>query len=108
MAWTYLILAGVFELGWPIGIKFAWKDGQFYLIPAILALLSMWASGGFLYLAQRDIPVGTAYAVWTGIGAVGTFVLGVIILGEVANLMRVVSVMFIIFGVIGLKLATSS
>ena len=63
MAWTWLFIAGVMEWGWPMGLKFAWRDGQFFLLPALLACVSILASGFFLFLAQRTIPVGTAYAV---------------------------------------------
>ncbi|MGB1580597.1 MAG: DMT family transporter [Nevskiales bacterium] len=103
MAWWYLLIAGVFEWGWPLGLKFAWRDGQFYWWPATIALVSMTASGYFLFLAQREIPVGTAYAVWTGIGAVGTFLLGIYMLGEVASLSRFFFVGLIIIGIAGLK-----
>lgn len=107
IAWLYLIVAGVFEWGWPIGLKYAWRDGQFSFWPALGAAVSMAFSGFFLFLAQRTIPVGTAYAVWTGIGAVGTFVLGILILGEPATALRFLFVGFILVGIIGLKLASS-
>lgn len=103
MAWTWLFIAGVMEWGWPMGLKFAWRDGQFFLLPALLACVSILASGFFLFLAQRTIPVGTAYAVWTGIGAVGTFFLGILILGEPARMMRFASVGLIVLGIVGLK-----
>ena len=106
MAWVYLVIAGIMEWGWPMGLKFAWKDNVFYLWPAIGAIVSILASGYFLLLAQRTIPVGTAYAVWTGIGAVGTFVLGILLLGEPAKALRFVSVALIIVGILGLKLAS--
>lgn len=103
MAWAYLILAGMLEWGWPMGLKFAWRDGQFYLWPALFAVITMAGSGYFLFLAQREIPVGTAYAVWTGIGAVGTFLLGIVLLGEAASLARFFFVGLIIIGIAGLK-----
>ncbi|MDX1496838.1 MAG: multidrug efflux SMR transporter [Salinisphaeraceae bacterium] len=103
MAWWYLLIAGVFEWGWPLGLKFAWRDGQFFWWPAMIALVSMSASGYFLFLAQREIPVGTAYAVWTGIGAVGTFLLGIWLLGEVASVSRFFFLGLIIIGIAGLK-----
>lgn len=103
MAWAYLILAGMLEWGWPMGLKFAWRDGQFYLWPALFAVITMAGSGYFLFLAQREIPVGTAYAVWTGIGAVGTFFLGIVLLGEAASLARFFFVGLIIIGIAGLK-----
>lgn len=103
MAWWYLIIAGMLEWGWPMGLKFAWREGAFYLWPALFAVATMAGSGYFLFLAQRDIPVGTAYAVWTGIGAVGTFLLGILLLGEAANLARFFFVGLIIVGIAGLK-----
>ena len=92
MAWTYLIIAGVFEWGWPIGLKFAWTENGIKYLPLTIAVVSMAVSGALLLLAQREIPVGTAYAVWTGIGAVGTFLLGIWFLGESANLARFIVV----------------
>ena len=103
MAWWYLLVAGMLEWGWPMGLKFAWRDGSFYWLPAIFAIITMAASGYLLFLAQREIPVGTAYAVWTGIGAVGTFVLGILLLGEIASLARFFFVGLIIIGIVGLK-----
>ena len=103
MAWVYLFIAGVMEWGWPIGLKFAWTDNGIRFCPGLLAIISMLASGAFLLLAQREIPVGTAYAVWTGIGAVGTFILGIIFLGEPAQIARFVCVGLIVVGIVGLK-----
>ena len=104
MAWVYLIIAGIFEWGWPIGLKFAWTEQGLKWMPALVAVISMTFSGFFLLIAQRTIPVGTAYAVWTGIGAVGTFALGIIFLNEAANIARFACVGLIITGIIGLKL----
>jgi len=104
MAWVYLIVAGVFEWGWPIGLKFAWTDAGVRWMPAGGAVLCMGLSGVLLLIAQRTIPVGTAYAVWTGIGAVGTFGLGITFLGEAASIARFVSVGLIVVGIVGLKL----
>jgi quaternary ammonium compound-resistance protein SugE len=104
MAWVYLVIAGVMEWGWPIGLKFAWTQNGFKFWPAALAVVSILGSGAFLLLAQREIPVGTAYAVWTGIGAVGTFILGIIVLGEPAQVSRFVCVGLIVTGIVGLKL----
>ena len=106
MAWIFLIIAGIFEWGWPIGLKFAWTDAGVKPLPLIFAVVTMAVSGGLLMLAQREIPMGTAYAVWTGIGAVGTFLLGIWLLGESANAARFVFVGFIVVGIIGLKLAS--
>ncbi len=108
MAWVYLVAAGVFEWGWPIGLKFAWTDAGVRPWPLAVAIVSMAARGALLLLAQRATPVGTAYAVWTGIGAVGTFFLGIWFLGEAANAARFVFVGFIVVGIVGLKFAAAS
>jgi len=104
MAWTYLIAAGLFEIGWPVGLKMAQAPGK-TIIGIILAAACMIISGYLLFLAQRNIPMGTAYAVWTGIGAAGTFVLGIFLYGDPAGAMRIFSVLLIISGVVLLKLA---
>jgi len=106
MAWIYLLAAGVAEWGWPIGLKLGWTDQGPRYGWLVLAIVSMAISGALLLLAQREIPVGTAYAVWTGIGAVGTFFLGILLLGEPSNLLRYVFVGFIVVGIIGLKFAS--
>jgi quaternary ammonium compound-resistance protein SugE len=102
------MLAGVLEWGWPIGLKLAWRNGQFYFWPALAAGVCMLFSGVFLFLAQRSIPMGTAYAVWTGIGAVGTFFLGIWFLHEPSQVTRYVCVLLIIAGIMGLKLSGGS
>jgi quaternary ammonium compound-resistance protein SugE len=104
MAWLYLIAAGLFEIGWPVGLKLSQTPGRL-LLGVVIAIACMTASGGFLWLAQRTIPIGTAYAVWTGIGAVGTFAVGIAFYGDSAGVMRLVSVGLIVAGIIGLKLA---
>ncbi len=104
LAWTYLIAAGLFEIGWPVGLKMAQSPGK-TIAGVILAAVCMIISGYLLYLAQRHIPMGTAYAVWTGIGAAGTFVLGIFLYGDPAGALRIFSVLLIIFGVVLLKLA---
>ena len=106
MAWIYLLIAGVMEWGWPMGLKLAINDNGVRYGPIALAVISIIASGFFLFLAQRDLPVGTAYAVWTGIGAVGTFILGILLLGEPALPLRFVFLGFIIVGIAGLKLVS--
>jgi quaternary ammonium compound-resistance protein SugE len=106
VSWFYLIIAGVMEWGWPIGLKYAWTEQGFRFWPAAGAGLSMALSGLFLFLAQRNLPIGTAYAVWTGIGAVGTFVLGILVLGDPVQTMRFVCVGLIVLGIIGLKLTS--
>lgn len=104
MSWLYLVLAGLLEIGWPVGLKMAQEPATRW--PGIAAALGfMAASGYFLWLAQRDIPMGTAYAVWTGIGAAGTFLVGVICFGDAASVMRYFGVLLIVAGVVTLKLA---
>jgi quaternary ammonium compound-resistance protein SugE len=103
-AWIYLLLAGCLEIGWPLGLKLAQTPGKAALgIP--FAVLCMGASGLFLFLAQKQIPMGTAYAVWTGIGAAGTFIVGILLHGDPAGMQRILAVLLIISGVVLLKLA---
>jgi quaternary ammonium compound-resistance protein SugE len=106
MAWLYLVIAGVLEWGWPMGLKFAWRDGTVFFWPTTIAIVSILGSGFFLLLAQRTIPIGTAYAVWTGIGAVGTFLLGIWFLHEPATTMRFLCVGLIVAGIVGLKIVS--
>jgi quaternary ammonium compound-resistance protein SugE len=106
MAWVYLVLAGIMEWGWPVGLKLAWTDNGFRLWPGILSGACLAGSGLFLLLAQQTIPIGTAYAVWTGIGAAGTFVLGILLFGEPADVLRFLCVGLIVAGILGLKLAS--
>lgn len=100
--WVYLFLAGVCEIGWPVGLKLAIHNRWW----AIFAIATMAASGLLLFLAQKAIPMGTAYAVWTGIGAVGAFVVGILWFDDPATAARMVAVGFIVIGIVGLKLAT--
>ncbi|RBP16447.1 quaternary ammonium compound-resistance protein SugE [Roseiarcus fermentans] len=104
MSWIYLTCAGLLEIGWPVGLKMAQMEGQ-RLIGVILALAFMLGSGFLLWLAQREIPIGTSYAVWTGIGAAGTFLYGILIYGDPASLGRFFGVGLILAGVVTLKLA---
>ncbi len=104
MNWTILVLAGLFEIGWAIGLKYT--EGFTRLWPTIGTLASMIISLGLLGVAMKTLPVGTAYAVWVGVGAVGTAILGMVLLDEPANAGRMVSLGLIIAGIIGLKLAT--
>ena len=106
MSWLVLILAGLFEIGWAIGLKYT--DGFTRLWPTVGTLGAMVISVGLLGVAMKDLPVGTAYAVWTGVGAVGTVLLGIFVLGESASLGRLISVGLIIAGIIGLKVVSSS
>ncbi|MEG0796772.1 MAG: multidrug efflux SMR transporter [Odoribacter sp.] len=105
MAWIYLLLAGVFEMGWPLGFKLADTMPKYHYLFIILSVISMGISGYLLFMAQRHIPIGTAYAVWTGIGAVGTLLIGILFFHDSASLWRLVSATFIVMGIIGLKLA---
>jgi quaternary ammonium compound-resistance protein SugE len=104
MAWIILVTAGLLEVGWAIGLKYT--QGFTRLWPTVGTVLAMILSMWLLGVAAKSLPVGTAYTVWVGIGAVGTVVLGIVLLGESANVARLVSVALIIVGVVGLKLAT--
>ena len=106
MAWVYLIIAGVFEWGWPVGLKLGLADAGLRWGWIAFAAVCMALSGGFLLVAQKTIPIGTAYAVWTGIGAVGTFLIGIAFFGDAANLARFFFVGMIVVGIIGLKVAS--
>ncbi len=103
MSWLVLIIAGLFETGWAIGLKYTEGFTRFW--PSVATLLAMLISVVMLGMAMKQLPVGSAYAVWVGIGAVGTVILGIILLGDSASLPRLISVGFIILGIIGLKLA---
>lgn len=105
MAWLYLVVAGLFEIGWPLGLKKGWGPDGLQPGWLVFAVAAMTASGALLMTAQRTIPMGTAYAVWTGIGAVGAFVVGVMLFGDSASAMRIVSIGLIVAGIVGLKLA---
>jgi len=102
MAWIYLFAAGLLECGWAIGLKYT--DGFARPVPSILTAAAMIASFVLLSKAMQTIPVGTAYAVWTGIGAVGVAILGVVLFSEAFNLYRVGSILLIIMGIAGLKI----
>jgi len=104
MEWTLLFLAGLFEIGWAIGLKYS--DGFSRLIPSTLTIIAMVISIVLLGLALRTLPVGTAYAIWTGIGAVGTATLGIILFGDPTNAARLASIGLIVAGIIGLKLVS--
>ncbi len=106
MAWIYLVVAGLFECGWAIGLKYT--DGFTKLLPSILTVSSMGISFWLLSMAMKTIPVGTAYAVWTGIGAVGVAILGMILLGESRDVPRIICLLLIVSGIVGLKLVSSS
>lgn len=105
MNWFILLIAGLLEIAWAIGLKYT--DGFTKLWPTVWTLLAMGASVFLLGLAMRGLPVGTAYAVWVGIGAVGTVIMGIILFGESTDALKLISMALIIAGIIGLKLAHS-
>ncbi|MEN4904357.1 quaternary ammonium compound efflux SMR transporter SugE [Luteimonas sp. TWI1416] len=103
MSWIILVLAGLFEIAWAIGLKYT--HGFTRLWPSVGTLAAMAISVGLLGIAMRTLPVGTAYAVWVGIGAVGTVILGIVLMGDAASPGRLISLALIVAGIIGLKLA---
>lgn len=104
MAWIYLVIAGLFEVGWAIGLKYS--DGFSRLLPSVLTAVAMVLSVIFLGLALKTLPVGTGYAVWTGIGTVGTVILGMILFGDPATAARIGCIVLIVAGIAGLKFLT--
>jgi quaternary ammonium compound-resistance protein SugE len=104
MNWAILVVAGIFEVGWAIGLKYT--EGFTRLWPSVWTVLAMIISLGLLGIAMKTLPVGTAYSVWVGVGAVGTVVLGIVLLGESASLARMISLALIVAGIVGLKLST--
>ena len=104
MAWVILVIAGLFEVGWAIGLKYT--EGFTRLWPSVWTVLAMVISLWLLGIAMKSLPVGTAYSVWVGVGAVGTVALGIVLLGEPANAGRLISIGLIVAGIAGLKLAT--
>ena len=103
-AWFLLFVAGLFEIGWAVGLKYT--DGFTRLWPSVLTLASMAASVGLLGLALKSLPMGTAYAVWTGIGTVGTAILGIALMGDPAGAWRLACIGLIVAGIVGLKLVS--
>lgn len=101
MAWTYLFFAGLLEIGWALGLKHT--HGFTRLLPTVATIATMIASLGLLGLALRTLPVGTAYAVWTGVGTVGTAIFGILLYGESADAMRLACIALIVAGIAGLK-----
>lgn len=104
MSWFYLLLAGLLEVAWAVGLKYS--AGFTKLLPSALTVTAMVASVGMLGIALRQLPLGTAYAVWTGIGTVGTALCGMVLLGEPAGALRLLSIALIVAGIAGLKLLT--
>lgn len=105
MSWTILVIAGLFECAWAIGLKYT--DGFSRFWPSAFTVTAMVISVVLLGIAMRNLPVGTAYAVWTGIGAVGTVILGIVLFSEPANAARLVCVGLIVAGILGLKLTSA-
>ena len=103
MSWIILFFAGLFEVGWAVGLKYT--DGFTRPLPTVMTLAAMAVSLGLLGLAVKDLPLGTAYAIWTGVGAVGTVIAGIILFGESMALIRLASVALIVTGLVGLKVS---
>lgn len=106
MAWFLLVVAGLFEIGWAIGLKYSEGFTRFW--PSVWTISSMIISMGLLGFAMKSLPVGTAYGVWVGVGAVGTAILGIVLFDESADIKRLVSIGLVLAGIVGLKLASSS
>ena len=104
MAWFLLVIAGLLEVGWAIGLKYT--VGFTRVVPSVLTITAMVGSMGLLGLAVRTLPLGTAYAVWTGIGTVGSVILGIVLFGEPATVVRIVCILLIVAGIVGLKLVS--
>ncbi|MCP1651586.1 quaternary ammonium compound efflux SMR transporter SugE [Pseudomonas sp. GD04087] len=103
MSWIILFVAGLFEVGWAVGLKYT--EGFTRPIPTILTILAIITSMGLLGLAMRNLPLGTAYAIWTGVGAVGTVIVGIVLFGESMAPVRLLSVALILCGLVGLKMS---
>ncbi|HCG0964087.1 TPA: quaternary ammonium compound efflux SMR transporter SugE [Pseudomonas aeruginosa] len=103
MSWIILFFAGLFEVGWAVGLKYT--EGFSKPLPTVLTALAMLVSLGLLGLAMKHLPLGTAYAVWTGVGAVGTVIAGIVLFGESMALLRLASVALIVCGLVDLKLS---
>ena len=106
MTWVILFVAGLLEIGWAVGLKYA--DGFTRLWPSVATMVSLIGSMGLLAVALRTLPLGTAYAVWTGIGTVGTAVLGIVLFREPATAMRLTCIALIVAGIVGLRLSSTS
>ena len=104
MSWIYLVIAGIFEIGWPVGLKLA-QEFDRRIVGIGIAVVCMALSGLFLWLAQKEIAIGTSYAIWTGIGAAGTFLVGIWVFGDTGSLGRYLGVFLIIAGVITLRIS---
>jgi quaternary ammonium compound-resistance protein SugE len=104
MAWIYLLIAGLFEIGWAVGLKYT--EGFTRLWPSVWTVVALVVSMALLALAVKELPIGTAYAVWTGVGAVGTALLGIVLFGEPRDLPRLLCIALIVAGILGLKLVS--
>ncbi len=104
MSYLYLIIAGIFEVGWPLGFKLASIYEKYSILYIFVSIISMALSGVFLYIAQKSIPIGTAYIIWTGVGSVGTLLIGIIFFGDSVSFFRLFFLSLIIIGIIGIKL----
>jgi quaternary ammonium compound-resistance protein SugE len=102
MAWTYLVIAGLMEIAWATGLKYS--EGFTKPLASVVTAILMIASFYFLSLALKTLPIGTAYAIWTGIGAVGTAIIGIILFGESREALRIICMLLIVAGIVGLKL----
>ncbi|MCG3671484.1 quaternary ammonium compound efflux SMR transporter SugE [Aliarcobacter butzleri] len=105
MSWGILVLAGIFEIFWAVGLKYT--DGFTKLIPSLFTIIAMLISFWLLSLSLKTLPLGTAYAVWVGIGTIGTVIAGIMLFGDSINIIRIISIAFIILGIIGLKITTA-
>lgn len=106
MPWLYLLIAGLLEVAWATGLKYS--EGFTRLWPSVFTVVTALGSFWLLALAMRQLPLGTAYAIWTGIGAVGAFVLGIVVMGEAVSAARVLSALLIVAGLVGLKLSSAA
>ena len=106
MHWILLIIAAIFEIGWPLGFKLSETHREQFWLWISFAVISMTLSGLFLYLAQRTIPVSTAYIIWTGLGAIGTLLIGMLFFGDSASLLRMFFALLTLVGIAGLELTT--
>ena len=107
LAWTYLLIAGILEIGWPLGFKLS-QTTSHRMAFILMAIVCMSLSGLFLWLAHRTIPIGTAYADWTGIGTAGTFLIGILAFNDSTSMMRILSFLLIVVGLIGLRISGQS
>ncbi len=105
MAWTYLMFAGLFEVGWAVGLKYT--EGFTKPLPTVFTVAAMVVSLFLLGLALRELPLGTAYAVWTGVGTVGTVILGIVLFNDAADIIRLGCIGLIVAGIVGLKLSSA-